>query len=188
MDNFIKIPVRTTYLELFSSNYHRIPLSIENNELSIIRIGDISINFYKYLYKEVGEQFGWASRLVLSNDELFTIINSENTFIYVLYAKGVPVGFAELNKPEAEGIELKYFGLVQTAQGKGIANYFFQTVIETVWSMNMNRIYLQTCELDSPKALPFYLKIGFKEYKSAVCSDYYPKEFVEKLNLESLGK
>lgn len=183
MDNFIKIPVKTTYLELFSSNYNLPSSIVESKEMNIIRTQDISVNFYKFLYKEIGEQYGWASRLVISNEELFNIINSENVFIYVLYAKGVPVGFAELNKTAEEGIELKYFGIVQAAEGKGISNYFLQSVIEIVWSMNINRIHLQTCELDSPKAMPFYSKIGFKEYKSAVCSDYYPKDFVEKLNL-----
>jgi hypothetical protein len=41
-------------------------------------------------------------------------------------------------------------------------------LLERAWEGSKSRVWVHTCTLDSPVALPFYVKCGFKPYKRAI--------------------
>jgi hypothetical protein len=82
-------------------------------------------------------------------------------------------GFAELNLSVAGEIEIVYFGLTDKFTGRRAGFPFLMQVIEMVWNLphkpwdeKINRVWLHTCDLDHPAALPLYQKAGFVVYKS----------------------
>ena len=92
-------------------------------------------------------------------------IEDEAVEIYVLYADGAPAGFAELDRRSRGEIELAYFGMMPFFIGRGLGRYLLAWAIERAWSYEPERLAVNTCTLDHPKALPLYQQLGFKPYK-----------------------
>ena len=49
--------------------------------------------------------------------------------------------------------------------GQGLGKWFLQWTIDKAWSYSPQRIWLHTCTLDHPAALPMYKKAGFEVFK-----------------------
>jgi GNAT superfamily N-acetyltransferase len=96
---------------------------------------------------------------------LSAIIRDDRVEIYVLYVDGVPAGFAELDRREAEEIELAYFGLMPDFVGRGLGRFLLTWAIDTAWSHEPERLWVNTNSLDHPKALALYQRCGFRPYK-----------------------
>ncbi len=181
MKNFAIISVKTTFLEITKQNELQPKINFDDNyTIFIYKIPQINTSFYKFLYKEVGEKWGWSQRLLLNDNELEQIITHQNTFIFVLYIKGIPSGFAEYHRKDNENIELKYFGLIESQMGKGFGKDFLLYTLNEIWKEKIKRIFLQTCTLDAPTALTFYQKCGFQIFDRQICEEYYPISFLIK--------
>ena len=63
-----------------------------------MRVEKPTIEFYRYLYDTVGEQWFWWERRQLSADKLHAVITQPTLEIYVLYVDGEPAGYVELNR------------------------------------------------------------------------------------------
>jgi len=180
MKNYKTISVETTYLEMldFTNNNSNVVDEI-NSDVFITKIHEISVNFYKFLYNEIGGKWGWSQRLLKSDKELENIINNPKTSIYVLYLKGVPSGFAEYQQYDNLNFEIKYFGLLPKLNGKGLGKTLLNSTLAKIKELKPKRIFLQTCVLDSPSALLFYKKNGFEIYDKKICEELYPIDFLE---------
>ena len=64
----------------------------------------------------------------------------------------------EIQVPGVEG----YFGVLPGYQGRGLGKYLLTRAVEEGWRRGANRVWLHTCTLDHPGALPNYLKRGFR--------------------------
>lgn len=49
--------------------------------------------------------------------------------------------------------------------GQGLGKFFLRWAIERAWGYAPRRLWLHTCSLDHPAALPNYLKAGFAVFK-----------------------
>jgi GNAT superfamily N-acetyltransferase len=58
-------------------------------------------------------------------------------------------------------VEIAYFGLLPDFIGRGWGKYLLTRAAGAAWSLNPTRIWLHTCTLDHPAALPNYIKRGF---------------------------
>ncbi len=157
------ILVRTWYLEMTSPTTELAIADLPNG-MELIRLEKPSLSFYQYLYKEVGKGFSWYNRLLLFDDELKEIINSEKVEIHVLYDHGVPVGFAELDLRKDDEVELSYFGILPEFRGRGLGRQFLQKILQIAWHHKPNRVWLHTCELDHKSAMKRYIEAGFLKY------------------------
>ncbi|MEO0399152.1 MAG: GNAT family N-acetyltransferase [Pseudomonadota bacterium] len=133
-------------------------------QLAILRAEDPPAHFYRYLYDLVGERYHWLTRKNLSDEALLEIIAAPETHIYVLYYKGAPAGFCEIDKHDADAVCIKLFGLAPHAYGQGLGRYFFSQCVDLAWQTGPSRVVLETCTLDHPAALPLYQKLGFTPY------------------------
>jgi GNAT superfamily N-acetyltransferase len=61
-------------------------------------------------------------------------------------------------------IELKNFGLVPEAQGRGIGPRLLGTSLQREWESGAKRIWLHTDTWDHPAAVPVYERAGFRVY------------------------
>jgi len=123
---------------------------------------------YRLLNNLVGGDLGWVDRQLMNDEDLSQIINHPQVNIFVLYNGDKLAGFAELDSRTGGEVYMEYFGLVPEYRGKGLGKAFLDWVIHEAWNSKPVRFLLNTCEIDDPKALPLYLKAGFKIMKECI--------------------
>ncbi len=163
------LPVVVTYLEL-TEPPTTAPLRppILDLPLSLLRVENPSVAFYRYLYHTVGEEWFWWLRRALPDEQLLTAITAETTELSVLYIGGQPAGYVELNAaPMPKEMEIAYFGLLPNFTGRGIGPYLLDWAIHAAWNRDPKpgRLILNTCTADHPKALQTYQRAGFEPYR-----------------------
>jgi GNAT superfamily N-acetyltransferase len=152
--------VRVSYLELIQS-----PLPIRTH-LGDERVSQerLCVDEYLDLYRRVGEPLRWDQRLKMSRSELIRLLESEHSQIYVLRdGRGGALGLCEFERCLPE-IELKNFGLVTRAQGKGLGSWLLRTALHHEWRLQPSRIWLHTDSWDHPAAVHLYQDTGFRIY------------------------
>ena len=160
------VPVKVVYLQMLKRPEHNTSPPIEGTE--VVRTKKPPAAFYRFLYNAVGQDWNWIDRELLSDEDLSQIIHNDLVEIYVLHAGGKPAGYAELDRRTEGEIELAYLGIMPESTGKGLGRYLLHWAIEKAWSHDPERIWLHTCELDHPAAMPMYLEAGFEVFDQRV--------------------
>ncbi len=124
----------------------------------------LTIDEYLSLYTLVGESVRWDQRLHMPRSELTALLASARSQIYVLRdSLAQPIGFCEFER-DLPDIELKNFGLVPSAQGKGLGSFLLRTALQREWQLQPRRIWLHTDSWDHPAAIKLYQSAGFQIY------------------------
>jgi GNAT superfamily N-acetyltransferase len=155
--------VTVYYLEMRSHARRVVPLPRPG--LSVAHVESPSVTYYRWLYDEVGRDYHWLGRKKLSDAELASLLADPLDEVHALAADGVTAGFAELDRRVPGEVELVQFGLLREFIGRGLGKYFLQWVIDRSFGYGVGRLWLHTCTLDHPAALPNYLKAGFALYR-----------------------
>lgn len=134
----------------------------------IERLERPSVSFYRYLYNTVGEPWLWHERRKVNDTMLAGILGDPSLWLLVAYAEGEPAGYAELTGIARPDIELAYFGIVPKFIGRGIGPTLLRAAVDDAWARNPRRLWVHTCSLDHPKALPCYERAGFVSYDRVV--------------------
>ncbi len=121
-----------------------------------------SVAFYRYLYNTVGADYVWWLRRTVSDAELAALLGDPLVAIHVLYRRGEPAGFFELDARYWPDINLSYFGLMPWAVGSGVGFAFLRQAVDAVWRQGVRGMTVNTCTADHPRALPAYLRAGFR--------------------------
>ncbi len=129
----------------------------------------VDLAAYRALYRRIGEQWLWFSRAVMGDAELAARLSRPGASVLFLERDGEPVGLAELQRSEdGSELEVAMFGVVAEAAGTGAARGLMSDVLDRAFAGGARRVWLHTCHFDSPAALPFYGKMGFKPWKLAI--------------------
>jgi GNAT superfamily N-acetyltransferase len=157
------VDVKVYYLEMLAPRRRVVPAPREG--LTVLHARKPSVAYYRFLYHTVGRAYHWYSRGKLSDSELAAVLANSLNEVHVLHAEGSPAGFAELDRRNQNDIELVQFGLMPEYVGQGLGKYFLQWIVDKAWSYQPRRLWLHTCTLDHPAALPNYQKTGLIVYK-----------------------
>jgi GNAT superfamily N-acetyltransferase len=153
-----------TYLEMHARPAgRRVPAPLE--KLALMWAEGITVSFYRYLYDTVGEPWLWFERRVLDDAALAAAIAGPEIEIFVLYLRGVPAGYFELDVAAPRETKLCYFGLIPDFIGRGFGPFLLQAAIDRAWSRPIERFWLHTSTYDHPKALRVYQRAGFTVYQ-----------------------
>jgi GNAT superfamily N-acetyltransferase len=145
------------------------PAPLPASPLRLARWENQTIEKYRTLFRRVGGPWLWFSRLIMSDSELAAIIHDSNVTIYaILDPIGIEVGIIELDFRMAGECEISFFGLVPELGRQGHGRWLMAQTLMLAWRKDVTRVWLHTCTLDAPSALPFYLKSGFAPYATAV--------------------
>jgi GNAT superfamily N-acetyltransferase len=117
---------------------------------------------YRYFYNTVGGDYVWWLRRTMPDRQLAALLRDPDTEIHVLTHHGEPAGFFELDRSNAPLVNLSYFGLLPHAVGHHLGYAFLRHAIATAWSGNTRALTVNTCTADHPRALPTYLRAGFR--------------------------
>lgn len=155
------VSVRVSYLELTQSPAPtRAHSGAERVSLEKLSAGD-----YLDLYRRVGAPLRWNQRLKMHRAELIDLLASDCSQIYLLRdGDGRALGFCEFERRPPD-IELKNFGVVAAAQGKGLGSWLLRTALHAEWKAQPQRIWLHTDNWDHPAALRVYQDAGFRIYR-----------------------
>jgi len=171
------IEVTRTYLEMRDTAELERAVSPDPS-IRIEEQHDCSIDLFRFLYVEVGRNYHWVDRLPWTDAQIAEHLQSAENSLWLMTYEGEPAGYFELRKCEDGSVELAYFGLLGRFIGRGLGKYLLTKATEQAWTEGANRVWLHTCTLDDPAALPNYLKRGFKPFKTE-------KYFVERTESEA---
>ncbi|MFD1259078.1 GNAT family N-acetyltransferase [Entomomonas asaccharolytica] len=115
---------------------------------------------YQALYRRIGEEWLWSSRLLMADATLSEIINDPKVEVYVLITPS-GTGLLELDFRINNECELAFFGISSELIGTGAGRWLMSRALELAWSRPINRFWVHTCTLDHPNALSFYQRSGF---------------------------
>lgn len=153
----------TTFIQMTAPQQFK-PFFVDVPEARIEQLGRVDVPFYRFLYRTVGEAFRWRDRNFMTDEELAQTLAKAH--IFLLSVSGVPAGYMELVIHEGNDVEIDFFGLRPDYHGMGLGKHLLSYGIQTAWqAWGAKRVWLHTCNLDSPRALENYLKRGFSVYK-----------------------
>jgi len=125
-----------------------------------------TVGFYRYLYNTVGADYVWWLRRIMPDAEMARMLDDPSLEIHVLYKDGEPAGFFELDARYGPVVNLSYFGLMPHMIGTGAGPGFLRQAIDAAWRSGPRAVTVNTCTADHPRALPNYLRAGFKPLRA----------------------
>jgi GNAT superfamily N-acetyltransferase len=167
------IEVTRTYLEMRDASELQPALSVD----PLIRIEpqyDCSVELFRFLYVEVGRNYYWIDRLPWTDEQIAAHLQLPENSVWRMTYDGETSGYFELRKCEDGSVEVAYFGLMPRFIGRGFGKHLLTCATAQAWADGANRVWLHTCTLDDPAALPNYLKRGFKPFKTEMYTAEVP--------------
>ena len=126
------------------------------------------LDWYRDLYRRIGEEWLWFSRLRMPDAELAAIIQSPLVEVYALVHDGRDEGLLELDFRTAGHCELAFFGVTAKLIGSGAGRWLMNRALELAWSRPVSRVWVHTCSFDHPAALSFYQRSGFRPFRRQI--------------------
>jgi GNAT superfamily N-acetyltransferase len=158
------VEVTRTYLQLTRPDDFK-AARLDDQRVRVDHALECPASFYLYLYSEVGRLYHWVDRLVWTEGDISAHLARPEISLWVMYYEGAPAGYFELERHEDGSTEIAYFGLMQDFLGRGLGKHLLSFAVERAWMEGANRVWLHTCTLDDPAAMPNYLKRGFQPFK-----------------------
>lgn len=167
------VTVTRTYLEMAESSDLR-PAQAPFPAPRVARLGECTVSFYRYLYGEVGRAYHWTDRLGWSDERVRRHLDDPAVSLWVLSWEAAPAGYFELRNEGDGAVEIAYFGLLPEFVGRGWGKFLLTEAVRAAWSLGAARVWLHTCTLDHPAALPNYLRRGFRPVREEVYTAEVP--------------
>ncbi|WP_314036718.1 GNAT family N-acetyltransferase [Dietzia sp. CH92] len=154
----------------------------ERADLTISRVFPAEPTFNERMYREIGGDWSWTDRLEWTPGRWDSHCSDPCVSTLRASLDDEVLGYAELRMspcddtvagdpltdgPPEDGVdvEIVYFGLLPAFAGRGLGGWFLSEVCRIAWNVpGCRRVWLHTCEDDSPAAIPNYLARGFVEY------------------------
>jgi GNAT superfamily N-acetyltransferase len=132
------------------------------------RVETPDLDWFRDLYRHVGEQWLWFSRLRMSDAELAAVIQSPSAELHALAQGDRDEGVLHLDFSKSGLCEISLFGVTAKLVGGGAGRWLMNRALELVWSRPVTRVWLHTCSFDHPSALAFYQRSGFRAFRRQV--------------------
>lgn len=123
---------------------------------------------YRALVRRVGEPYLWQSPLLITDEQFAQAVRDTDVEIYALRSDDRDEGILQLVFRDAGECELRLFGVSERMRATGAGRKLMNFAIERAWARPIRRVWLHTCTLDHPDALPFYVRSGFVPFKRQI--------------------
>jgi GNAT superfamily N-acetyltransferase len=135
--------------------------------LLIDRVARPTATLYRSCYRTVGGAYHWRDRWNWSDAEIEAHLSLPEISIHVATQSGRFAGWYELRRvPDDASVEIAYFGLAPDAIGRGLGKHLLSCAVRDAWARGASRVWVHTCTLDHPHALPNYQARGFAAYRT----------------------
>jgi GNAT superfamily N-acetyltransferase len=171
----VVVEIMRTFLEMRHPSELR-GGTLDDPRLQLEQLHDCPPSFYRYLYNAVGERYHWIDRLDWSDEQIRAYLARPGVELWLLAHAGAPAGYYELRRHDDDSVEIVYFGLLQEFLGLGLGKHLLTLAVERAWAMGARRVWLHTCSLDDPAALPNDLKRGFTRVRYETYQAHLPED------------
>lgn len=159
-----KLAAVVTHLEM-----HERPTSaLPSDGVTLRKVERPDTGWYRGLYRAIGEDWLWFSRIEMSEAELAALLHHPGNETYVALVDGAEAGIVELDRRDPADVEISFFGLKPEATGKRFGGAMMTRTLALAWRPETRRVWLHTCTLDHPAALAFYRRQGFLPFARQV--------------------
>ena len=160
--------VTRTYLQLETPAQFRGTLG-EFSGVTLAYVPKPPPELYRHCYRTVGEAFHWFDRWDWTDEQITTHLADRNIRLSVAKRDENLAGWYELRRvPDDDSVEIAYFGIVAAEFGRGFGKHLLACAVRDAWALGPRRVWLHTCTLDHPNALPNYKARGFTPYRTEV--------------------
>jgi GNAT superfamily N-acetyltransferase len=156
--------VTVTYLQMHSPDELR-PKRCGDTRFRIDEATTKQWRYNRFLYCAVGDEWCWFEKHTWTEKQWREYVESDGLRTFVAYYDGSPAGYYELRRDDDGGVEVVYLGLMPSFVGRGFGGALVTGALEDAWRWKPTRVWLHTCTLDHPSALPNYQARGLKIYK-----------------------
>ena len=170
--------VTTTHLEMKDPAELR-PAKPSSTPFELARAEIPCPELNRFLYTAVGARFTWYSRLPWDYARWLEWLARPELETWVAYVSGTPAGYFELERQGGDQVEVAYFGLLPAFIGKGLGGALLTAAVRRAWKMGAARVWLHTCDLDHPRAIPNYEARGFRICKVETAPEEIPDSPLE---------
>ena len=156
--------ITTWYLEMTSAAQLRPAKRVDGFEVARLEPPDPELS--ARMYEAVGGPWQWTDRLGWDVERWRAHLARAKVETWLGHLDGKPVGYAEIVREGGE-VEIASFGLLPGFPGRGLGGALLAAITSDAWDRGARRVWLHTCSLDSPAALPSYERRGFRRYHEA---------------------
>lgn len=136
-------------------------------DLVVERVAEPAAALYRSCYRTVGDAYQWRDRWNWSDAEIRAHLDRPDISIYVAAQRERFAGWYELRRvADDDSVEIAYFGLAPDAIGRGLGKHLLSSAVRDAWACGPSRVWVHTCTLDHPHALPNYQARGFAVYRT----------------------
>ena len=160
----MKTKVTIWYLEICDPADLR-PRRVDDTDVRVVQACAASPEFSRYLYTAVGADLYWTEREHWSYGRWLNFLEKAGVETWVLWERGTPAGYAELVRQEDGSAKITYFGLLPQFVGRGYGGHLLTCAIERGFELGNGRVWVHTCSLDTPPALPNYQARGMRIFR-----------------------
>jgi GNAT superfamily N-acetyltransferase len=156
--------VTTYYLQMKSASL--LHDKTDSKGLKVFECKIKQFQFNRFLYQLVGNDWEWVDKNAWTDAQWREYAENDNLRTWVGYHRGSPAGYYELQQQSDGNVEIAYFGLASKFIGRGFGGYLLSQAIKSAWGwQGTRRVWVHTCTLDHPSALPNYKARGLMVYK-----------------------
>jgi GNAT superfamily N-acetyltransferase len=151
--------VVVTYVEMRSREALRPKRCLDSR----FRVDEATVKqweFNRFLYLLVGRDWCWNDKRSWTEQQWKAYAEADPLRTFVARYDGSVAGYYEMRGDEAGGVEIAIFGLTPKFVGRGFGGALLTHALEEAWRTGPTRVWLHTCTLDHPAALPNYQARG----------------------------
>ncbi len=153
-------PVTTTWLRLGELKPAG-PPRVEGVDVARVEPPDGAVS--RWFYAAVGREYSWTDRSGWGAAEWELWALGVETWVATV--AGERAGYFELRSEGGRGVQVAHFGLLPAFHGAGLGGWLLTVALRRAQELG-DPVWLHTCTLDGPAALPNYLARGMVPYRS----------------------
>ena len=159
-----RVDYRVTFLQMTARPGYDWPqMPGDGSAASLLKAETPPVWYFHALYDAVGRDHAWEDLHSEPDAELAVWLQDPGVGLWTLMRAGWPQGFFILDARTAGETTLTLLGLVPEAIGLGYGRYLVRTAVLTAWERpGLERLRVETCSLDHPRALAVYQQSGFE--------------------------
>jgi len=142
---------------------------LSRHDVALTRQTQMACSDYRTMFRDIGKDWLWFSRLRIDDEALSEIIHDSSTKLHTLHdVEDHLIGFLELNCTDLPCVHVSFLGVLPTLTGQGLGTYMMMRAFQLARTYDADHLKVQTCTLDHPGALAFYRKMGFEVTKREI--------------------
>ena len=155
-------PFVVTFLELDDPAALRPAAPPGLDDVAIARVEGADGALLRWFYVEVGRHHHWTDLLHWSDGEWERWGAGAETWVATV--GGERAGYYVLDR-QGDSVEVRFFGLLPAVQGAGLGGHLLTHALRRGLAL-APRVWLHTCSLDHPAALPNYEARGLRVFRT----------------------